>query len=69
MTTTTTQPGTLTTRQIAWARSHDWFVRDNGDGSITCLDVWTNVNVEPRVWHEDEVRHHDFQALRDWAGY
>jgi hypothetical protein len=56
----------LTAQQICWAASHDWFIRDNGDGTITVNDAWT----QDGVLHQQTVRHTgSFKALRDWAGY
>ena len=56
----------LTASQIKWAASHDWFVRDNGDGSITVND-----DVSINGLHARTVIHwvFGFRALRDWAGY
>lgn len=33
--------GQLTPAQIAWAKSHEWFDQDNGDGSIDVYDTFT----------------------------
>lgn len=50
----------MTSQQIKWAASHDWFVMDNGNGTITVRDdlggpllTWTG----------------SFSELRAWAGY
>lgn len=56
----------MTYRQIQWAASHDWFVRDNGNGTITVHDQW--------VWRDGTcgdawVFFSDFRELRAWAGY
>jgi hypothetical protein len=48
----------LNRQQIQWAASHDWFVCDNGDGTITVLDDEATL-----VWTDS------FTALRNWAGY
>jgi hypothetical protein len=48
---------TLTTSQITWASEHDWFVRDNGDGTITVADRYSDgpkVRSAPRPYHYTE---------------
>ena len=56
----------LTTKQIQWARSHDWFFADNGNGTIIVRDMFTLDG----VYHEQLITWHgSFSALRDWAGY
>lgn len=56
----------LTAKQISWAAQHDWFVKDNGDGTITVLDRWHDIHGD----HDDLVIWRtSFSALRDWAGY
>lgn len=56
----------LNTNQIAWAARHDWFIGDNGDGTITVCDGYTINGVYGEtivVWAQS------FRELRDWAGY
>jgi hypothetical protein len=56
----------LTQSQVKWAASHDWFVQDNGDGTICVRDASTTNG----VYTETLVRwSRSFRALRDWAGY
>jgi hypothetical protein len=56
----------LTPRQVQWAARHCWFVRDNGDGTITIRDAgWRNgvfIDIE-MIWE------HNFDDLHSWAGY
>lgn len=61
----------LTTAQVNWAKSHDWFVRDNGNGTIQVLDRWTQMHADKSVTsHEERINFTEgFRALRDWAGY
>jgi len=51
----------FTPAQLAWARSHDWFI--SGDRTeIKCREVYAH---EPaRV-----ITFTNFKKLRDWAGY
>lgn len=53
-------------QQINFAAQHDWFLTDNGDGSITCVDYATNEDglliQEPRTFT-------NFKLLLIWAGY
>ncbi len=58
----------LSIQQIKWAASHDWFVRDNGNGTVTVRDEYfragdKSVSVDFLVWCKS------FSALRAWAGY
>jgi hypothetical protein len=56
----------LTRAQIAWAATHDWFVRDMGDGTIMVRDGYTLDG----VYHEELVHFRgDLKALRDFANY
>lgn len=57
----------LTTRQIAWAATHDWFVQDNFDGSILVRDEMFKAG-EKNLTIEF-VTFRNFAALRAWAGY
>lgn len=59
----------LTNGQIAWARQHDWFIRDNGDGSITVRDVYCLDDTPRGVWLERPLIFTSFRLLRAWAGY
>lgn len=57
----------LNPSQIKWAASHDWFIRDNGDGTIVVQECFT-INGVPHAGVT--VRWTDtFRALREWAGY
>jgi hypothetical protein len=55
----------MTEAQIKLASTHDWFVADNGDGSI---------KVEDRLVGEDglvvstTVDFHDYEHLLEWVG-
>lgn len=56
----------LTPQQIAWAASHDWFLADNKDGTITVKEVSAAngvASLDLVIWAAG------FQALKDWAGY
>lgn len=58
----------LTAAQIRWAADHDWFVRDNGDQTITVVD--RSYDAANDQLHEDVLVWDDtFAALREWAGY
>lgn len=61
----------LTPQQRRWAASHDWFVKDNRDGSIEVLDRWSQLHSNGTVTHHEKQLHFagTFKALRDWAGY
>lgn len=56
----------LTTAQIKWAASHDWFIQDNGDGTILVHDCFTE---NGRYFQRLLLWDQSFAALRDWAGY
>ena len=56
----------LTTQQIKWAASHDWFVGDNGDGTIIVRDAYV---LDGNLFETDIRWAEGFRALRDWAGY
>ena len=56
----------LTHKQIAWAAAHDWFVRDNGDGTITVHDWYT---IGDALFEERVTWRGSFSELRAWAGY
>jgi hypothetical protein len=56
----------LTQSQVIWAKRHDWFLRDNADGTITVLDFF----VVDGELHSAELHWtSSFAALRNWAGY
>lgn len=56
----------MTRLQIAWAEQHDWFVRDNGDGSITVLE---RALMPGGGVVESQKVFSDIKLLRIWAGY
>lgn len=54
-------------RHVEWARAHDWFLQDNGNGSVT---VQTPVLVgDAGQWYMETVTFLAPKALREWAGY
>ena len=53
----------LTAAQIRWAAAHDWFIRDNGDGSIRVADRYSDGTCFIIDWYLS------FADLRTWAGY
>lgn len=59
--------GALTMAQVAWAATHDWFVRDLKNGCIEVVDRSFNratgqIESHPAIFA-------DFRKLREWAGY
>lgn len=56
----------MTPKQINFAAQHDWFLEDNGNGSITVTDYTTNEDglfvMQPRTFD-------NFDLLLQWAGY
>ena len=57
----------MTTKQINWAKTHDWFLDVTPDGeSVLVLDV--SVDREGVV-HQSTRAFSDYRRLRDWAGY
>ena len=57
----------MTTKQIAWAKTHDWFIGVAADGvSVHVLD--RSVDRDGKVWNETKT-FADYRRLRDWAGY
>lgn len=50
--------------QLAWARSHDWFISGNLS-EIVCRNEW----IKDGTRHEETVKHTNFRKLREWAGY
>lgn len=58
----------LTPAQIAWARSHDWFLGEL-DGSVLVQDQWTEqLNGMPTLMQR-QIWFDSFRKLREWAGY
>lgn len=57
----------LTPRMVIWASQHDWFVRDNNNGTVTVRDVMYNPTTKDTTETLEVLG--DIQALRDWAGY
>lgn len=55
-------PTTLTTQQILWASQHDWFIKDNGNGTIVVADR-DDLSDRLQTWVGT------FRQLREWAGY
>lgn len=56
----------LTPRQIAWAKSHDWFAGMIGE----CIEVIDRYTINGGPLHEDLIIWTGtFAELRDWAGY
>ena len=53
----------LSSSQITWASQHDWFVCNNGDGTITVAARWSSGLTITGVFGGS------FSDLRDWAGY
>lgn len=56
----------LTSQQINWARSHDWFYAVNPSGQLIVFDRYTKDGVHFEntiIWNKS------FAALRRWAGY
>lgn len=74
----------MTKDQVRWAQSHDWFVTDNGDGSVVVEDYAMCDDAAVLVDCGYAVRPHDsgvgfagsacrvfdsYVVLRAWAGY
>ena len=57
--------GRLTARQVAWARGHDWFLADYGDGTILVVDRWVFMGRA----YEEPREFTSWRELRTWAGY
>lgn len=57
----------LTPRQIRWASQHDWFIRDNLDGTINVHEHYRDANgdwlTRTLTWVST------FGNLKTWAGY
>lgn len=49
----------MTKEQIKWARSHDWYIQDNGD-VVMVLDEYEPNHIQ--IFS-------NFKLLREWAGY
>lgn len=56
----------MTQQQINFASHHDWFLENNGDGSILVMDYATN---EDGLLVQHPRQFNDFQQLLIWAGY
>lgn len=56
----------MTQEQIAWAATHDWFVCDNGDGTIVVREWFVASDC---AWAVEQTWTGSFGALRAWAGY
>jgi hypothetical protein len=56
----------FTEKQISWAKSHDWFVSQNEDGTLTLTESYSfNGKL-----HTDIVTFSgSFSELKEWAGY
>lgn len=59
----------LTVSQIKWASQHNWFVRDNGDGTIEVRDIVLGVAGGSHVLDTIITWSGNFRSLREWAGY
>lgn len=57
----------MTQAQVNWAKRHDWFVADLGNGRIIVLDDY--VDCEGKVHRNTIAWTGTFQELRNWAGY
>lgn len=62
----------LTTRQVEWAKLHDWFIsseqEDDFDGHSVCVHDRVLSTATQKV--TDTVAYFsDFRELREWAGY
>lgn len=55
-------PQGLTTNQVAWASSHDWYVSICHLGNLDGVKVFDSTSNEL-------VEFYSFRALREWAGY
>lgn len=56
----------MSREQIEFAKRHDWFIADNGNGTIQCLDDYTDGSGNR---FQQAVTFSDFRSLLDWAGY
>lgn len=54
-----TMENIMTKEQIKWARSHDWYIQDNGD-VVMVLDEYEPNHIQ--IFS-------NFKLLREWAGY
>lgn len=58
----------LNPSQIKWAASHDWFVRDNGNGTIVVEEFSYDPSLQASLRYLQSWVG-GFRALREWAGY
>lgn len=60
----------MTQKQIQWAKSHDWFLLDLGNGRIIVKDDHT-IRTEQGavVLVTAKAMFEDFKTLKEWAGY
>jgi hypothetical protein len=57
----------MTTKQISWAKTHDWFLAVLADGEgVMVLDRWVDRDGNYFV---DTKAFTDYYRLRNWAGY
>lgn len=59
----------MTKQQIKWASQHDWYVRAYDDGSIEVCETCSLTDDTHYTQWEIRQIIHDWQELRDWAGY
>lgn len=61
----------LTSNEIRFASHHDWFIEDNGNGSVTVLDTWTETDKKTGLVSGGSQRlvFDNFNKLYVWAGY
>lgn len=66
----------MTTGQIKWAQSHDWYIATlKADDGVLVRDEWIVMTEAPDArtgrhkLYSDSKAFTDYRALRDWAGY
>jgi hypothetical protein len=57
----------LTQKQINWSKNHDWFLKDNKDGSIMVNDF--SVDMVTLESFQTVKKFDNIESLKDWAGY
>ncbi len=57
----------FTEKQISWAKSHDWFVSHNANGSITVMERYTIDGGPLQV--DYIIFSGSFSEIKEWAGY